>query len=606
MATKKDSLAQYYFHEGTNSASYDYMGAHINEKKNTVTFRTWAPNADCVYIAADFNGWKKKTPMNRETDGGIFSIELDRELFSKSDYYKYLVSSGGKDTFKADPYGFFSQELPDTATRIYNRKAYVWNDDTWLKYRRKTAKAPSYKMPMNIYELHLGSWKKKEDGASYNYRDSAVLIASYVKEMGYTHIKLLPVTEHPFDGSFGYQSTGYFAPTSRYGSPDDFKYFVDYMHSAGIGVILDIPLSNIAKDVHGLCEFDGTLLYETREQNFDVSKNEVKSFVLSSAMFWLREYHVDGLHLTAAQTYIDDDFLTRLCQTVKNDFSDVLLMIDRADGYRRITRPVEDEGFGFTHKWNTGWTNDVLEYMGVDPGFRKHHHEKMTFSMMYAYNENFVLSVSHSDVVDGKRALLDKASGDYWQKFAQDRAFLSYMMTHPGKKLLFMGCELGQFKEWDYTVGTEWFLLDYDMHYKLQHFVRDLNFTYLENPSLWELDHSCDGFSWIDYDNRDESLLSYIRYDKKGNGVVVIVNMSPIGKYSHIFGVEDDGEYVELINSDDMKYGGTGMVNGKRILACEVPHDDKPYSIKLDIGPYGAAILKNIKNKIVNNSFGGI
>ncbi len=595
MPTKKEVLAQHCFHEGTNSASYEYFGSHVNEKKNTVAFRTWAKNADCVYLVADFNGWKKKTPMNKITNDGVWAIELDRGLFSKSDLYKYLVSAGGKDTFKADPFGFYSEAAPNTASRIYNGKAYEWNDESWLKYRKKSIKRTSYSLPINIYELHLGSWKKREDGSAYNYRELAVSIASYAKEMGYTHIKLLPVFEHPFDGSLGYQVSGYFAPTSRYGSPDDFKYFIDYMHSAGIGVILDVPLSNIARDIHGLCGFDGGEMYETPEWAFDISKNEVRSFISSCVMFWLSEYHVDGLHLTAANMLMKDDYLPCLCGLAEDKAYEALLMTDNADGYKGITKSVENGGFGFTHKWNTGWTEDVLGYLGVEPSFRKHYHEKLTFSMIYAYNENYVLSVSHSDVMDGKKSLLDKTSGDYWQKFAQNRAFFTYMMTHPGKKLMFMGCEIGQFKEWDCHTGVEWFLLDYEMHAKLQNFVRDLNFTYLENPSLWELDHCSEGFSRIDCDNRDENLLSYVRYDKKGNEIVVIVNMSPIGRYSHIFGVEHDGEYAELINSDDMKYGGTGMVNGKKILASEASCGDKPYFIKLDVGPYGAVILKNKK-----------
>lgn len=631
MSSKKsNTYAQYYFHEGTNFASYDYMGVHFDKKEGKYTFRTWAPGADCVFVAGDFNGWKKTCPMVRETEQGIWGAELEADIFEKSDLYKYIVVRDGQSTYKSDPYAFYSEVPPRTASRYFDIDAYEWNDEGWLKYRKKNMKEP-YSVPMNIYEVHLGSWKKKDDAVAPGYREIAVELASYVKKMGYTHVELLPVMEHPYDGSWGYQITGYFAPTSRFGNPDDFKFFVDYMHSAGIGVILDWVPAHFPKDGHALFEFDGRPLYEYQgwdrmesswgTRRFDVGRNEVQSFLISNALFWLKEYHADGLRVdaVASMLYLDFDkepgewipnedgsnhckeavaFFQKLARVIRENCPDTLLIAEESTSWKDVTKP---EGLGFTHKWNMGWMNDVLKYIQTDPMFRKHHHEKVTFSMMYAFNENFILPISHDEVVHGKRSLLDKASGDYWQKFASTRAFLTYMMTHPGKKLNFMGNEIGQFKEWDYKTSIEWFLLDFEMHEHFRNFVRDLNFVYLENTPLWEIDNSWDGFDWIDADNRDESLLSYVRYDKKGNALVVIVNFSPIGRYGHSFGVPHDGLYTELINSDDFRYSGSGVVSYDPAQAVCEKSGNMPYSVKLDIGPYGAVILKHHKKNKKDN-----
>ena len=627
MAVKKGNLAEYYFHQGTNYASYEYLGARFDDKKGIYTFRTWAPGADCVYLAADFNGWSKTHPMTRVTEGGVWSIDVAKECFSQSDIYKFIVERNGNDVYKSDPYAFYAEIPPKTASRLFDLASYKWGDATWMKYRKKVMKEP-YSLPMNIYEVHAGSWKLKADGSFYNYRELAIELASYAKSMGYTHIELMPIMEHPFDGSWGYQVSGYFAPTSRYGSPDDFKYFVDYMHSAGIGVILDWVPAHFPKDEHGIYEFDGAPLYEYQgndrmesrgwgTRRFDVGRNEVQSFLISNALFWLKEYHVDGLRVdaVASMLYLDFDrapgewcpnedgsnhckeavaFFQKLGGVLREQCPDALLIAEESTSWKDVTKP---EGLGFTHKWNMGWMNDVLKYIETDPLFRKHHHEKLTFSLMYAFNENFILPISHDEVVHGKKSLLDKAVGDYWQKFASTRAFLTYMMTHPGKKLHFMGNEIGQFREWDYKGQIEWFLLDYESHAKFKEFSKDLNFVYLENKSMWEVENSWSGFSWIDADNRDWSMLSYVRYDKKGNADVVIVNLTPVGRYGYVCGVPYDGRYEELINSDNLKYGGTGMINSEPVVACTEGCHNMPYSIRLDIGPYGSVILKNVRKK---------
>ena len=631
MAPKnKTNLAQYYFHEGTNYAAYKYMGVHFDKKKKKYTFRTWAPGADAVYVAGDFDEWKGSIAMTRETDAGIWYAELDTENFGQGSMYKFVIERDMRRFYKADPYAFYAELAPGTASVFYDSSEYEWNDAGWMKYRKKSVKEPLYSMPMNIYEVHAGSWMLKEDGTFFNYRKLARKLASYVKEMGYTHIELMPIMEHPFDGSWGYQVTGYFAPTSRYGTPDDFKYFVDYMHSAGIGVILDWVPAHFPKDAHGLYEFDGGPLYEYQgwdrmesrgwgTRRFDVGRNEVQCFLVSNALFWLREYHIDGLRVdaVASMLYLDFDkdpgewipnedgsnhckeavaFFQKLGDTVRRECPDTLLIAEESTSWQGVTKPSSDGGLGFTNKWNMGWMNDMLKYIETDPVFRKYHHEKTTFSLMYAFSENFILPISHDEVVHGKKSLLDKATGDYWQKFASTRAFLTYMMTHPGKKLLFMGSEIGQFREWDYKGQIEWFLLDYEMHAKFKDFVKALNFVYLENPSLWQIDYSWEGFSWIDADNRDLSLLSYARYDKKGNCTVIVVNFTPIGRYGVQFGVPYPGEYEELVNSDDIRFGGTGMVNAP-VEAAGEPCHNMPYSVNLDIGPYGAVVLRCDRNK---------
>ena len=631
MATKvKPNLAQYYFHEGTNFSSYEYLGVHRNKSKGTYTFRTWAPGAENVFVAGDFNGWGESCPMTRETKAGLWSVTIKIDFPEENFKYKYIIERDGRQLFKADPYAFYCEKAPDTAS-LFFESHYKWGDGSWLKYRKKNYHEPEYSLPINIYEVHAGSWKLKEDGTFLNYRQLAHELCSYVKSMGYTHVELMPIAEHPFDGSWGYQVCGYYAPTSRYGTPDDFRYFVDYMHKAGVGVILDWVPAHFPKDAHGLYEFDGSPLYEYQGQDrmesrgwgtrrFDVGRNEVQSFLFSNALYWLREFHIDGLRVdaVASMIYLDFDkepgewfpnpdgsndckqavaFFKKLGELVREEFPDTLLVAEESTAWNNVTKPAVAGGLGFNYKWNMGWMNDLLSYIETDPVYRSGCHEKVTFSLMYAYSENFILPVSHDEVVHGKKSLLDKAPGDYWQKFAGTRAFLGYMMTHPGKKLLFMGCEIGQFREWDYKGSIEWFLLDYEMHSKFKEYVKDLNFVYLENRQLWEIDYSWDGFRWIDADNRQWGLLSYIRYDKDGNCLVTVINFTPVGRDGYIFGVPKNGMYKELINSDDIKYGGTGRTNPQPVCAEKKECHNMEYSLKIDIGPYGVAIFKHVSKK---------
>ena len=625
MAAKiKPNLAQYYFHEGTNFSAYEYLGAHYDKEKGVYTFRTWAPNADEVFVTGDFCNWSDPVPMVRETKAGLWSATLHgpEDNFK----YKYIIKRDGRELYKADPYAFYCEKAPDTASVFFESK-YKWGDGAWLKYRKKNYHEPEYSLPINIYEVHAGSWKLKEDGEFLNYRELAAELCDYVKSMGYTHVELMPIAEHPFDGSWGYQVCGYYAPTSRYGTPDDFKYFVDYMHKAGVGVILDWVPAHFPKDAHGLYEFDGSPLYEYQgydrmesrgwgTRRFDVGRNEVQCFLFSNALFWLREFHIDGLRVdaVASMIYLDFDkepgewnpnpdgsndckeataFFKKLGGLVRAEFPDALLVAEESTAWQNVTKPAQSGGLGFNYKWNMGWMNDLLSYVEMDPIYRRDHHEKVTFSLMYAYSENFILPISHDEVVHGKKSLLDKAPGDYWQKFAGTRAFLGYMMTHPGKKLLFMGSEIGQFREWDYKGSIEWFLLDYEMHAKFKEYVKDLNFVYLENPAMWEIDYSWDGFRWIDADNRNWGILSYVRYDRDGNSLVAVINFTPVGREGYILGVPESGVYTELINSDDIKYGGTGRVNSVPVTADNVPCHNMEHSMKIDVGPYGAMVFRH-------------
>ena len=618
------NLAEYLFHQGTNYEAYKYLGVHLDKEKRAYTFITWAPCADEVFLLGDFNMWQETKKMQRQTDEGLFCIQLDQDEFDIDSCYKYKIKRNGNEYYKADPYAFYAEEAPKTASKFYDLSSFSWQDGEWLNYRKNKFSDKSYSIPINIYEVHLGSWKK-ENGC-VNYRTIAKELCSYVKKMGYTHIELMPVMEHPFDGSWGYQITGYYAPTSRYGTPDDFKYFVDFFHRAGVGVILDWVPAHFPKDAHGLYEFDGTETYEYRgndrneskswgTRKFDVGRNEVQCFLVSNALFWLKEYHIDGLRIDAVSSmlYLDFDkepgewfpnpdgsnhcvqgveFFKKLNGVLSEYVPDALVIAEESTAWNGVTKSVDEGGLGFTHKWNMGWMNDTLEYLKKDAVYRKYIHNKITFPIMYAFNERFILPISHDEVVHGKKSLLDKVTGDYWQKFACSRAYLAYMMTSPGKKLLFMGCEIGQFREWDYKGQIEWFLLDYDMHARFQSFVRCLNSAYLENKELWENDYSFDGFRWIDADNCNWSIFSYIRYDKEGNFVVIIVNFTPIPRHKYVIGVPENTKYTEILNSDEMKFGGTGIINYKELSSCKNECHNMPYSLTVDVGPYGAVILK--------------
>ncbi len=591
---KQDQLAEYLFHQGTNYRAYNYLGAHIN-KDGEYDFRVWAPNADAVYLAGDFNGWSEDTPMTGQQDG-IWTASLSGDRFGPLSKYKYIVRRGDSRRFKSDPYAFFSETKEKTASVFYDLDGYEWHDDEYMKKRHlgrfhlENDGMPP--LPVNIYELHLGSWRRHDDGTYYTYRELADELSEYVTDMGYTHIELMPVAEHPFDGSWGYQVCGYYAPTSRFGEPKDFMYFVDKLHSRGIGVILDWVPAHFPKDEHGLYEFDGGPLYEyqgaDRQEHrewgtrvFDVGRTEVQSFLISNALFWFERYHADGLRIdaVASMLYLDYGrkpgewnpnpdgsnicreavaFFKKLNSAVSSNYPDVLMIAEESTAFPMVTYR---EGLGFNMKWNMGWMNDSLSYVATDPFFRRGAHGKLTFSLMYAFGENYVLPLSHDEVVHGKKSLIDKMYGTYEQKFATMRAYLCYMMAHPGKKLLFMGGEFGQFREWDYESSLEWFMLGYEMHSKLHDFVKTLNHFYIQNPPLWELDRSWEGFRWIAADNDSDNVLIFERSGADGDSMVFAVNFSAVDRIGYRVYVRDGGVYRELLNSDAEEFGGGGLLN---------------------------------------------
>ncbi len=622
MSVKNHELASYLFHQGTNYTAYDYLGMHFGE--DTVTFRVWSPNADRVFLVGDFNNWEESHSLDRITDGGIWEIVIPSGQIQLGEKYKYKIYGAGRVGMKADPYGVMTELPPETATVVGTIDGYEWRDAGWMAYRKKKC-GKMYSEPMNIYELHLGSWKRHEDGSYYSYRELAEDIAPYVKQIGYTHIELMPVMEHPFDGSWGYQVCSYYAPSSRFGTPRDFMAFVDSMHEAGIGVILDWVPAHFPKDAHGLYEFDGKPLYEYQgwdriehegwgTRRFDVGRNEVQSFLVSNAMFWIEKYHADGLRVdaVASMLYLDYDkkpgewvpnvyggnqcleaiaFFRKLNGCIKEYYPDVLMIAEESTAWGNVTT-FDHEGLGFDMKWNMGWMNDTLAYAEIDPLFRKYHHDKTTFSLTYAFGEKYVLPISHDEVVHGKKSFLDKMSGDYWQKFASARAFYGYMMTHPGKKLFFMGNEIGQFREWDYEGQIEWFLLDYESHAKFQHYVAELNHLYLESPTLWQRDDGWDGFQWIDPDNRDHSIISYRRIDRKGKELLILINFTPVVREGYFLGVPQAGIYEEVFNSDEERFGGSGVVNTGDLHTTGQPWNYLADSIRLRVPPLGMTVLR--------------
>ena len=618
----QSDIAPYLFHQGTNYYAQEYLGAH--RTGGQMIFRVWAPGASSVFVIGDFNGWQEDTPMIRVTEGGVWEASMPENSVPAGCKYKFRVVSAAGTHDKADPYAQATECPPATASVIAKPDGYSWRDGSWMQYRRRAMKN-FYSQPINIYELQIASWKRHEDGSYYSYSEIAPDIASYVKQMGYTHIELMPVMEYPFDGSWGYQVCSYFAPSARFGTPADFMGFIDTMHEAGVGVILDWVPAHFPKDEHGLYEFDGSRLYEYQgddrvehdgwgTRRFDVGRNEVESFLVSSAMFWLEHYHVDGLRVdaVASMIYLDYDkrpgewipnvygdnrcleaiaFFRKLNSCIKEKHPDVLMIAEESTAWANVTT-FDGGGLGFDMKWNMGWMNDTLSYAQTDPVYRKYHHDKLTFSLTYAFSEKFVLPISHDEVVHGNKSFLDKMSGDYWQKFASARAFLAYMMTHPGKKLLFMGCEFGQFREWDYASGIEWFMLDYESHAKLQRYTAELNHFYLENPPLWECDDSWGGFQWIDADNRDQSIVSYRRIDRAGKELIVLINFTPVVREKFLLGVPYSGVYEEIFNSDAVDFGGSGVCNPDALKTTGKAWNGCPDSLHLEVPPLGAVILR--------------
>ena len=622
---KNGELAPYLFHQGTNYKAHEYLGVH--RIGDLTVFRVWAPNADAVSLCGDFNHWQIGAhPLTRITERGVWEVFLPSSQISDGQAYKYHIRNGEKALFKADPYATYMQCPPETASVICDIAPYAWSDSGWLRFRRRRFdRTHVCSQPINIYELHVGSWKRHEDNTPLSYRELADELAVYLKQMGYTHVELMPLSEHPFDGSWGYQICGYFAPTSRFGRPEDLMYFVDHMHEAGIGVILDWVPAHFPKDAHGLYEFDGQPLYEYQgtdrmehegwgTRRFDVGREEVQSFLISNAVYWLETYHIDGLRVdaVASMLYLDYDkrpgewvpnvfgdnrcleaiaFFQKLNSYLAHAHPDVMTIAEESTAWAHITG-FESEGLGFSLKWNMGWMNDSLSYIEEDPIFRKHHHNRLNFSITYSFSEKFVLPISHDEVVHGKKSLLDRMSGDYEQKFAATRAFMTYLMTHPGKKLLFMGSEIGMFREWAFEEQIEWFLLDYDMHARLQLFNAELNHFYLKHPALWDRDDSMDTFRWIDADNAEQSIISYRRIARDQSELIVLINFLPVRREDFLLAVPTEGWYEEVFNTDDVRYGGKGEVNSGRRKTVPCMLRGYSHAVPVTLPAHSAVILR--------------
>ena len=619
---------RYLFHQGTNYHAYEMLGAHFVEEngKKGVRFAVWAPHAKSISVVGDFNNWDDRVnQMTRLDDGEIWSIFL--ENISEGALYKYAIEPqwGGPRILKADPYGFFAEKKPYTASRVYDMGHYEWKDAEWAEKKRKES---SYERPMLTYEVHAGSWRRNADGEYLSYRELADQLIDYVKDMNYTHIEFMPLCEHPFDGSWGYQATGYYAVTSRYGTPDDFRYLVDRAHANGIGVIMDWVPGHFCKDEQGLRHFDGQTLYESDNEtraenwewgttNFDYGRTEVQSFLISNAMFWFEEFHIDGLRIDAVANmlylnygrkdgewqpnkYGDTgnleamDFLKKLNEAIFQYHPQALMIAEESTSWPLISKPVYMGGMGFNYKWNMGWMNDMLKYMSLDPIYRKWNHDKVTFSFMYAFSENFVLPLSHDEVVHGKCSLISKMPGDYWQKFAGLRTFFAYWMAHPGKKLLFMGGEFGQFIEWNYDDSLDWHLVEqYEMHTKMQEYSKALNKFYCDNKAFWQVDFDWNGFQWIDCNDNENSIVSFVRKAEDSNDfIIAICNFTPEVRHNYRIGVPSKGNYVEVFNSDDEAFGGSGVKNANEIASVDIPWHNREQSITLTIPPLATVYLR--------------
>ena len=616
----------YVFHHGRNFKAYEFFGAHPykEEGRKGYCFRVWAPHAEEVSVVGDFNEWDPEAnKMTRLLDGETFELEIDG--LKGYCVYKYCIrTKDGRFLYKADPYAFHAETPSKTASKTYDLEGYRWGDKEYLKKRREKN---IYSSPMNIYEVNALSWRQYGDGNYFDFNKLIEELIPYVKEMGYTHIEFMPLCEYPYDGSWGYQVTGYYAITSRLGTPHDFMRLVDECHKNGIGVIMDWVPAHFPKDAHGLYEFDGQPLYESSQwdrqehkswgtRRFDYGRNEVLSFLVSNAIFFFDKFHIDGLRVdaVASMLYLDYDkrpgewlpnkygenknleaieFLQRLNSTVFAAYPDALMIAEESTAWPLVTKPVDIGGLGFNFKWNMGWMNDVLDYMQTDPYFRKGNHNKLTFAMMYAFTENYVLPISHDEVVYGKRSLINKMPGTYEEKFANVRAFMGYMMSHPGKKLLFMGCEFGQFNEWNYKSGQEFFLKEYPMHQKLSDMNAFLNHFYAETPAFYEIEDSWDGFEWIAPNDSDRNILAYMRRDREGNSYLVVINFSGTKAEGYRLGVPK-GKYKVVFNTDNPKFGGEGEM-GKRIFNTErKPSHGKEYSIKIELPKLTCVYLQKI------------
>ncbi len=640
MSTQKPSesalLLQQYL-DGSADHAYRYLGAHPDQQDGVpgYIFRVWAPSAKAVAVMGNFNRWDPEShPMNQVSPGiwECFIPGLERY-----EIYKYAIhTQDGRMLAKADPYAFHAETRPGTASKIYDLSGYTWGDQTWLAHRRAH---PVYQQPLNIYEVHLGSWRRTGEGEFLSYRDIASYLVPYVKEMGFTHVELMPVTEHPLDASWGYQVTGYFAATSRFGTPHDLMYLIDQLHQAGVGVILDWVPAHFPKDAFGLYEFDGGPCYEYADLRkgehadwgtrvFDYGRNEVRSFLTSSATFWLEEYHIDGLRVdaVASMLYLDYgreagqwcpnqyggkenleaiSFLRHLNGMIFHHHPDVLMIAEESTSWPHVTGAYmkeDEQALGFNLKWNMGWMNDILHYTKMDPYFRQFNHRDITFSLMYAFSENFILPISHDEVVHMKGSMIGKMPGTDPQKFAGLRVFYTFMMTHPGKKLLIMGTEFGQWNEWHYEQSLDWHLLEEEPHQQTRAFFQAMNQFYLEQPALWELDFSWEGFQWINADDAGRNVAVFLRKDKAGNQLLVVVNFSPCRWENYRTGVEVPGTYQVLLSSDDPAFGGAGLTTAGPIKSEAVPCGEFEESLVLDLPPFSGQILKCVRKKPVRKA----
>ena len=612
-------LAEYLFHEGRNFHSYDFLGNFPGD--NECTFRVWAPNAKEVYVTGNFCDWRPTDyRMERINQNGIYEITIPN--VKQFDSYKYvIVPHHGDWLWKADPYACHAETRPQTASKVYHFPDFSWTDEKWMKKR-----TVPFQEALNIYEVELSSFKKKENGDPYSYREMVDVLIPYVKEMNYTHIELLPITEYPYDKSWGYQVTGFFAATSRFGTPEDFMYFVDECHKANIGLILDWVPGHFTKDAFGLYEFDGTPCYEYSDQRiqehkgwgtrvFDYGKTEVLSFLYSSAVLWLEKFHIDGLRVDAVSSMLfynycrsEEEsarniyggfenleairFIQSLNEFVRNEYPGVMMIAEESTAFAGVTKPVEEGGLGFHFKWNMGWMNDSLDYLEKDPLFRGGIHNQFTFSMMYAFSENYILPISHDEVVHGKKSLLDKASVSYEDKFSNYRAFMGYMMAHPGKKLNFMGNEIPQMIEWNEERELDWFLLKYPIHDATHRYVKDLNAFYKKHSELWQLDGGWTGFRWHEVEDVWNNCFVFSRMNSKGDSVIVISNFSGNLIKNYEIGVSKWGSYKVVLNSDAKKYNGSGVVN-RGLHTVTEPHKGFDYKLAVNVPPFSTMYLIN-------------
>ena len=615
------------FHTGDSVRAYDFLGAHLVNRndKNGVVFRVWAPTARSVSVAGDFNNWNNEANYMYNIGYGVWEVFVEgvKEFCT----YKYCIESEyGDRLMKADPYAFHAQTRPGQASVVYDIESYSWNDSEWFNKRKENNISSS---PMNIYEIHAGSWRKYPDGNFFNYQKLADELIPYLKEMHYTHVQLMPIMEYPYDGSWGFQTTGYYAPTSRYGTPSDFMAFVDKLHGEGIGVILDWVPSNFPTDDFGLARFDGSPLYESNDPKtskrdswgtclFNYARFEVTSFLVSCAMFWLDKYHIDGLRIGALSSmlYLDYgktegewepnkfggkenldavDFVKRLNTAVHMYHPDVMMFAEENTSWPKLTHKIEDGGLGFDFKWNMGWMNDMLHYMSLNSMWRPFNHDSLTFSFYYAFSEKFLLPISHDEVSHGKGSLIKQMPGKYDEQFAGVRAFITYMYAHPGKKLVFMGTEIGQFDEWNHEEAIQWDLLEFEKHKKLRTFFKELNKFYLDCKPLYELDTVWKGFDWIHHDDYTNSVIAFKRTDKNGDEIVSVCNFQPIRRDEYCIGVPKYGLYHEVFNSDEERFGGSGVVNGNNIKTEVMKIHGFDQGLSLTLPPLSVIYLRCAK-----------